>query len=157
MAVDALVVHDQFKGYLGDGAIDLAADAFAAELYLSTSTLARGVGTGLRADPTDEHLTQNGYVAGGSALASPTWTETTPGTYTFDTADEAPYDTAAGGSIIARFFMIFDDTPTTPLDPIVGFVLMDDTPADITVTDTNDLNITVHANGWFTLSGAETG
>lgn len=157
MAVDALVVHDQFKGYMGDGAIDLASDSFIARLFLSTSDLSRGVGTGLAANPTNEHANANGYTTGGFALASPTWTETSAGTYTFDTADEAPYATASGGSIVARYWCMIDDTPTTPLDPIVGFVLMDDSPADITVTDTNDLNITVAATGWFTLSGAETG
>jgi hypothetical protein len=157
MAADSMVVYDDFKNYLGDGTIDMDGDVFYDSLYLSTSNCGtRGVGTGLKADLTNEHATANGYVQGGQVCASPTYTEPVAGTWMFDHADFAPYDTASGGSIVARFMVTWDDTPTSPADPLVGFVLMDNSPADITVTDTNDLNYTIHASGIWRLSGAET-
>lgn len=157
MAADAMVVYDDFKIYLGDGSIDMDADVFKQGLYLSTSNAGtRGLTTGVKADLTNEHAGANGYTQGGQTLASVTWTEPVAGTAMFDCADFAPYDTAAGGSIVARFMVTYDDTPASPLDPLVGFVLMDNAPADITVTNTNDLNYTIHASGIWRLSGAET-
>ena len=80
MAADAMVVYDDFKIYLGDGTIDMDADAFRKLLYLSTSNAGtRGLTTGVKADLTNEHATANGYVQGGQALASVTWTEPVAG------------------------------------------------------------------------------
>lgn len=157
MAADAMVVYDDFKIYLGSGSIDMDADTFKQGLYLSTSNAGtRGLATGVKADLTNEHAAANGYTQGGQTLASVTWTEAAAGTARFDAADFAPYESAVGGSIVARFMVTYDDTPTSPLDPLVGFVLMDNAPADIIVTDTNDLNYTFAATGIFELSGAET-
>ena len=157
MAADAMVVYDDFKIYLGDGTVDMDGDTFKQGLYLSTSNAGtRGLATGVKADLTNEHAAANGYTQGGQTLASVTWTEPVAGTAQFDAADFAPYDTAASGSIIARFMVTLDDTPSSPLDPLVGFVLMDNAPADVTVTDTNDLNYTFAANGIWRLAGAET-
>ena len=157
MAADAMVVYDDFKIYLGDGTVDMDGDTFKQGLYLSTSNAGtRGLATGVKADLTNEHAGANGYTQGGQTLASVTWTEPTPGTAQFDAADFAPYDSAVGGSIIARFMVTYDDTPVSPAKPLVGFVLMDNSPADVTVTDTNDLNYTFAANGIWRLAGAET-
>ncbi len=157
MAADAMVVYDDFKNYVADGTVDMDGDTFKMGLYLSTSNAGtRGVGTGIKADLTNEHAAANGYTAGGQTLASVTYTEPVAGTWMFDCADFAPYDSASGGSIIARFSVTYDDTPSSPADPLVGFVLMDNSPADITVTDTNDLNYTINASGIWRLSGAET-
>ena len=157
MPADSMVVYDDFKNYLGDGTVDMDGDAFRLLLFLSTSNCGtRGVGTGLLADLTNEHAGANGYTANGIAIVSPTFTEPAAGTWMFDAADFAPGWTASGGSIVARFAVTYDDTPTSPANPLVGFVLMDNSPADITVTDTNDLNYTYHASGIWRLSGAET-
>ncbi|KKM85934.1 hypothetical protein LCGC14_1283990 [marine sediment metagenome] len=157
MASDAMVAYDNFKGYMGDGTIDMDGDAFRSGLYLSASNAGtRGVGTGLLADLTSEHANANGYLTGGIAIVSPTYTEPVAGTWMFDFADFAPAWSASGGSIVARWGVYWDDTPTAPADPLIGFVLMDDTPADITVTTGNDLNWTLNASGVYRLSGAET-
>lgn len=157
MASDGMVAYDDFKNYMADGTMDMDGDAFRLGLYLSTSNAGtRGVGTGLKADLTNEHATANGYTALGIALVSPTYTEPVAGTWMFDFADFAPAWSASGGSIVARFGVYWDDTPTSPADPLLGFVLMDNAPADITVTTGNDLNWTVNASGVYRLSGAET-
>lgn len=65
---------------------------------------------------------------------------------TFDTADAAY--TASGGSITARFAYLVDTT-TTP-DEVVAHTLLDNSPADVTVTDTNTLTVQINVSGVFT-------
>ena len=147
MAADAWVLHDKIKLYLGDGTIDMDADAFKMALALSTSNIATTSVNGY-ATVTNEHANGNGYTTGGEAVASPTWTEST-GTVTFDCADQVW--TASGGSIVARYAFIYDDTVTTPVaDPVVCHTLMDNAPADVTVTTGNTLTVTINATGVFT-------
>lgn len=70
------------------------------------------------------------------------------GTYTFDASDVV--FTATGGSLVARYAFIYNDTPTG--DPLVAYVLLDTTPADITVTDGNTLTLVWNASGIFTVA-----
>ena len=149
MAADAWVMHDKFKEYMGDGTVDLDADAFKMALFLSTSNIAT---TSINAlsTATNQHANANGYTTGGDAVASPTWVEAA-GTVTFDAANQVW--TASGGSIVARFAAIYDDTVTTPVaDPIMCHSLLDNTPADVTATATNTLTIAINASGVFTSS-----
>jgi len=149
MAADAWVIHDKFKEYLGDGTIDMDGDAFKMALFLSTSNIATTSIDGLAA-ATNQVANGLGYTTGGEAVVSPTWVEAA-GTVTFDCVDQVW--TAAGGSIVARFAGIYDDTVTTPVaDPIVCHSLLDNTPADVTATDTNTLTIAINASGVFTIS-----
>ena len=147
MAADAWVLHDKFKEYMGDATVDLDADSFKMALFLSTSNIAT---TSINAlsTVTNEHANANGYTTGGEAVVSPTWSESS-GTVTFDAANQVW--TASGGSIIARFAGIYDDTVTTPVaDPVMCHSLLDNAPADVTATDTNTLTIAVNASGVFT-------
>ena len=147
MAADAWVLHDKFKLYLGDGTADMDADAFKMALALSTSNIATTSVNAL-STVTNEHANGNGYLTGGAAVSTPTWTESS-GTITFDCADQVW--TASGGSIVARFAFIYDDTITTPVaDPVVCHSLLDNSPADVTATDGNTLTITINASGVFT-------
>ena len=149
MAADAFVIHDKTKEYMGDGTIDLDADSFKAILCLSTSNIATTSIDGYAA-VTNEHANGNGYTTGGVAVTSPTWVESS-GTVTFDCADLIW--TASGGSIVARFGAVYDDTVTTPVaDPLIAHTLMDNTPADVTATDGNTFTIGIHANGVFASS-----
>jgi hypothetical protein len=78
----------------------------------------------------------NGYAR--QTLANQTWVRST-NTVTFN-ADDVVY-TASGGSIVARYFVLFDDTPTSPLDPLICYGLLDQTPLDVTATDGNTLTV----------------
>jgi hypothetical protein len=150
MAADAWKIYNKFKEYMADGLIDLDGDTFKMALFLSTSNCATLTWDDY-ADLSNEHANANGYTTGGETLASVTWTESA-GTVTFDFADEVW--TASGGSIICRFAVVYDDTPTTPVaDPLVGYSLLDNTPADVTVNDGNTLTVQINANGMFQLSG----
>jgi hypothetical protein len=149
MAADAWVMHDKFKEYMGDGTVDLDADAFKMALFLSTSNIAT---TSINAlsTATNEIANANGYTTGGETAGLPTWVESA-GTVTFDTANVVW--TATGGSITARFAAIYDDTVTIPVaDPIMCHSLLDNTPADVTATDTNTLTVAINASGVFTSS-----
>ena len=149
MAADAWVVHDKAKEYMGDGTIDLDGDSFKAILCLSTSNIATTSVDGYAA-VTNEVATNFGYTQGTKAVDSPTWVESS-GTVTFDCADLVW--TASGGSITARFAGIYDDTVTTPVaDPVLCHSLLDNTPADVTATDTNTFTITINASGVFAVS-----
>lgn len=108
----------EFKKYLGDGTIDLDTHTFKAMLTNSAPTA--GTNT-VKADIT-EISAGNGYTAGGVTLSSVTWSETGAGTgvWRFDCADIAW--TASGGAIAAhQYLVIYDDTPTSPADPLVGY------------------------------------
>ncbi|KKN73409.1 hypothetical protein LCGC14_0401120 [marine sediment metagenome] len=149
MAADVWDFYNEFTELIGDGTIDLDADTFNLGLYLSTSNAATLTLSG-RAAVTNQHASANGYTQPGSALDSPTWVRS-GGTTTFDSADEV--FTASGGSIVCRFAVIDDDTVASPVvDPLVCFSLLDNTPADVTATDTNTLTIAMHGSGIFTLA-----
>ena len=149
MAADAWKKYNRFPELLGNKIIDLDVDTIKCALYLSTSNAATVSNEG-KASLTNEHANANGYLTGGVTL-TPAWSFSS-GTSTFDVSD-AQW-TAAGGSITARFAVIWDDTPTTPVaDPLICYSLLDNTPADVTATDGNLLTIQINASGVFTVTG----
>jgi hypothetical protein len=150
MAADAWLIYNKFKEYQGDNTIDLDGDTFKLQLHTSTHTPA--LTDSVKADLDNEVANGAGYTTGGVTLGSVTWTESS-GTVTFDFAD--PSWTASGGPIVARYGIALDDTPTSPADPLVGYSLLDNAPADVTVTDGNTLTLEINASGMFTLSGGD--
>lgn len=151
MAADAWKRYNKFPEYLGDGTMDMDNDSFYCALFLSTSNCAT-LTWDQYTDLTNEHANANGYTTGGDALTSVAWTEAA-GTVTFDFAD--PTWTAAGGSITARFAVVWDTTPVAPADPLVGYSLLDNAPADVTVTDGNTLTLNINASGMLDISGGQ--
>ena len=145
MAAGAWNVYDKFPLYMGDGTIDMDGDTFHVALFLSTSNAATLTNDEL-GDLTNE-VSGSGYARDTSNTIS--WSESS-GVITFDITTDPQY-TASGGSITARFGVIFDDTPSSPADPLVAECLLDSTPADVTVTDGNTLTIQIAAAGVFTL------
>ena len=146
MTANAWSVYDTFKERLGDGGHDLDTDTFNVALFLSTSNCAT-LTHDVLGDLDNQHAQANGYLTGGQALDNVAWTESS-GTITFDSDNEV--FTASGGSIVARFAVIYNTTG----DLLVAFSLLDNTPADVTATDGNTLTIVMHATGIFTLATA---
>ena len=138
--------YQSFREYLGDGTIDLDTHTFKVLLTSSSYTPNAATHT-VKADVTNELSTANGYTAGGATLGSVTWSRS-GGTVTFDAADTQW--TASGGSITARYAVIYDDTAAS--DELVCYILLDTTPADVTATAGNTFTLSWNASGIFTLS-----
>lgn len=148
-------VYERAKKNILTGLIDLDTDAFRINLYLSTSnadTLTDATINDM-GDITDEVATNFGYTRGAKEVTlAVTQADDTM------TVDETtnPVWTASGGSIVARFAVIYkyvDGTAgnNTPL----AVCLLDTEPANVTATTGNTLTITMNAGGIFTLAGAD--
>ncbi len=140
-------VYDKFKRNLQDGNIDVDGDTFI--MGLSTSTYSPNKATHTVLGDITNEVSGNGYVR--QTLASVTLTEPSAGTWRFD-SDDAVFS-ASGGSIIARFYWIFDDTASSPADPLFCYGELDVTPLDVTTTDSNTLTLQVNTSGYYELSG----
>lgn len=70
------------------------------------------------------------------------------GTTKFDAGDFII--TASGGALATfRYIYVYDDTPTSPADPLVAVW---DYGSGITLADTQTATVTFHANGMFTVT-----
>jgi hypothetical protein len=96
-------------------------------LFLSTSNCnTLSVGTGVYGDLTNEHANGNGYTTGGQAFTGETWTKS-GSVATFD-CDNVVW-TASGGSIVARFAVIYcNATVNSIVKPLLCVCLLDTTP-----------------------------
>lgn len=119
----------------------LDADSFKIALFLSTSNI--GAASTTYAGLTNEHANANGYTTGGNAV---TLSRTGTTTVTFDTTDPAAW-TASGGSIVARYAVLYEVGGL-----VVCYCLLDSTPADVTATSGNTLTVVINASGVFTLA-----
>jgi hypothetical protein len=131
MAAGAWTLTTAAKTNLTTGTY-LDADTYKVALFLSTSNLSTASTT--YAALTNEHANANGYTTGGNAV---TLSRTGTTTVTFDTTDPAVW-TASGGSIIARYAVLYEVTGN-----VLAYFLLDSTPADVTVTTGNTLTITI--------------
>ena len=124
-----------------DGTFDINSDSWKQALFLSTSNI--GAASTTYAGVTNEHANANGYVTGGVAV---TLTLAGTTTVTVDISTD-PVWTAAGGSITARFDVLYEVAGN-----VLCYCLLDSTPADVTATDGNTLTVATHASGVFTLA-----
>jgi hypothetical protein len=124
-----------------NGTFDIDTDSFKCALFLSTSNI--GAASTTYAGVTGEHANANGYTTGGIAVVL-TLAGTT--TVTVDIATD-PVWTASGGSITARFAVIYEVA-----GDVLAYCLLDATPADVTATTGNPLTVAASASGVFTLA-----
>ena len=151
MTANAWQVFDILYDILGGELHDLdATDVIKMGLILSTWTpaLTTDVSYSVIAG-SYEHAALYGYTAGGDAVAA-TWDAAT-NTLTFDVANNVW--TAAGGSILARYALLYNSSAGGTND-LIAYCLMDNSPADVEATDGNTLTVTVHASGVFTIAQA---
>lgn len=142
-----VIVFDSYKRDVQNGTIDVDTDVWIMGLTTSTWVPVKATHEVL-ADVTNE-VVGNGYAR--QTLTAVTLTEPVAGTWQFDSADAV--FTASGGSIVARYYFLFDDTPAAPLDPLFCYGALDITPADVTTTDGNTLTVQVNASGYYRLAG----
>jgi hypothetical protein len=151
MAAGNWIVYDSAKVYMADGTMDMNSNTFKVMLCKNAYSPLRSSHT-IKSQVTDEVDAVNGYTAGGVALTSVTYTQSA-GVATWDCAD--PTWTASGGSIAqARIAVIYNDTVSSPVKPLVCYCIMDTT--DVTATVGQILTIQMSASGILTLSGATT-
>lgn len=142
-----LITYDSWKREMQNKNVEIDADVFICGL--STSSYVPDIAAHeVLADITDE-VSGSGYAR--QTLVSVTHTEPAGGTWRFDSAD--PVFTATGGSIVARYWWIYNDSSATPLDILAFYGELDDTPLDVTTTDGNTLTMQVNASGYTELSG----
>jgi hypothetical protein len=140
MAAGQWTFTSEGRTRLLDGTLRIGVDTFKMALFLSTSNI--GAASTTYAALTNEHANGNGYTTGGQAV-----TLSLSGTTTV-TADSTDVTwTASGGSIVARFAVIYEVSGNVLL-----YCLLDSTPADVTVTTGNNLPIVINASGLFTLA-----
>lgn len=153
MAASAWRAYREFKTALGLKLINLETDTIKCALFLSTSNCGDvALATAQYATLTAQHANQGapGYVTGGQTAA--TTCTGSGGTTTFDVTDN-PVWTATGGSITARFAVLYSDTAINK--DLIAYCLLDATPADVTATVSNTFTITIHTSGALTIAGAE--
>lgn len=154
MAAGKWKTYEFANEYLADGSHDLDDTTnWKIALFLSTSNCdTLSVGTGVYGDLTNEVANGLGYLTGGLAITGVTWNKS-GNVVTFD-MDNSTW-TAAGGSIVARFAVIYRNaTVNAIVKPLLCVCLLDTTPANVTATDGNTLTIAINASGVFTLTGA---
>lgn len=149
MAADAWKVYDSFKEKMADGTLDLDTDSFKVALWTSTNPpLQTDDSYTTEAAAGGEVANGFGYTTGGVAVTGVTWADAS-GTVTFDM--DNPSWTASGGNIVARYAILYDDTDA--VKSLVAMSLLDNSPADVTTTDGNTLELQIAATGVFTVSG----
>lgn len=124
-----------------NGAQPLSSGTFKCALFASTSNISTSSTT--YAGLTNELSTANGYTSGGITVTF-TLVGTSSVTASFTTK---PVWTASGGSITARFAVVYKAS-----GDVIAFCLLDATPADVTVTSGNTLTVSDASSPFLTLA-----
>lgn len=142
----AVVVHipDAFKEYVADGTIDLddaSAGAFKCALLTSSYAAVNLAHDTFSDVSANEHgTTDTGYTAGGAALTTVSWSQTS-GTAKFN-ADDVSWVAGSAG-ITARWGVVYYTNGGNGItNPIVCFVDFDDTPGTRSAASGGTLKIT---------------
>jgi len=141
MAAGSWTFTNGARQKLLDGTFDIDTDTWKMALFLTTSNI--GAASTTYAGLTNEHANGNGYTTGGAAI---TLTLSGTTTVTVDISTD-PVWTASGGSISARFAVIYEVGGN-----VLCYALLDSTPADVTATTGNTLTVAANASGVFTLA-----
>lgn len=130
MAAGTWTLTNTGRTNLLNGTFDIDSDTYKCALFLSTSNI--GASSTTYAGLTNEVANANGYTTGGIGVTL-NLAGTTSVTAVFATN---PVWTASGGSIAARFAVIYEVSGN-----VLAYVLLDSTPADVTATTGNTLTI----------------
>lgn len=141
MAASAWIFTNSGRTNLLNGTFTIGSDVWKMALFLSTSDI--GAASTAYALLTGEHANANGYTTGGISISLTLSGTTVVATH----IPTNPVWTASGGSIIARFAVIYE-----VLGNVLCYCLLDATPADVAATSGNTLTVVENVNGLFTLS-----
>ncbi len=141
MAAGAWVATNGARTDILSAVVNFETGTFKTALYLSTSDLSTSSTT--YAGVSNQHAQANGYITGGAATAL-SLTGTTTVKVDIDTD---PIWTANGGSIVAKWAAIYEDSGN-----VLCYCLLESGGANVEATDGNTLTIAAHTDGIFTLS-----
>ncbi len=134
-----IVWQDQFLEGLGNGVFNLSSDTLIL-ILLDTGHVPDVVNDGILSDVVADESSNYSRVT----LTNVTWVlASNEMTLNFDDPSVA----ASGGDTIAKYFYIFDDTPTSPVDPLICHGLMDNTTASVTISDGASRTMGIPASG----------
>lgn len=125
-----------------NGQFDLDSDSVKCALVTSASNISATSTTW--AGVTSEVAAGNGYTAGGVTVSPLALAGTTSVTVKFGSN---PTWTASGGSITARFAVVYEVS-----GDVICYCLLDSTPANVTITSGNSLTIDATTNPIFSLN-----
>lgn len=128
-----------FVGDLGDKVHDLDADTI--KVYLTNATPSASADS-VKADLTEFSQSGDGYTAGG-ADATAVWSEAS-GTGTMTGTNIVWTATADWTGNPHRYAVLYNDTPTSPADPLIGW--WEYPGGSITLLDTETFTITFGAS-----------
>lgn len=149
MAAGPFVVFSEHVRDVSERVVNLGSDTFKCALISSSWTPNQSTDASYTTISTYEISNGNGYTTGGATLTGVTVSDQSTGTK-FDCNDIT--FTASGGSIVARYALIYDDT--TAGKRVVAYVLLDTAPANVTLTSGNTMTITIPAAGIYVASPA---
>ena len=136
--------YNKGKGKIVGGTINL--DTPDVRILLTTSSYTPSATThDYVNDITNEVAGGTGYAR--FALVSEAKSEPTAGTWMFDSDD--PAWVASGGSIVARYWVMYNYNASDASAELIAYGLLDATNTDVTTTTGNTLSIIVPATGWF--------
>ena len=150
MAAGAWVLFDSFKEKMADGSVDLDNVTAAAFMALLATTSYTPDTTDVFVDdivPATVEVTGAGYAR--EALTNVVW-ENTAGTIKWDVDDIA--FAAAGGSITAKYVLLYYAVATDADHILIGYVDMDTSGGSIITNDGNTYVLQISSSGVFTLS-----
>lgn len=134
------VVFNNAQKHLDDD-VDWASDTIKVSLH-SSSWTPDVANDEYFDDVTNELSTANGYTAGGATLGTKSVVVT--GTATQYRAAATTWTAGSGETLTARYAIVRKDSGSAATSPLLCYVLLDNTPADVSATNA-DFTITWHA------------
>ena len=141
MAATAWTLHDLTIERIGDNTVDLDNHTFRMALFRANSNAATQSVNNF-SQLTNQTANGNGYTSGGQNLAGVTWSSSS-GVATFDSNDVTW--NASGGSIIAQFAVIYNDTDTNKT--VIAHSTLD--PNELNITSGNFITVQMNSAGIF--------
>jgi hypothetical protein len=145
MAANPWKKYNSFPFRMAGKHIDFSGDTFKMALFTSAGNASNPTQT-TYGSLTGELPTANGYTVGGVTLTGVSLTQATA-TVTWATGNATW--TASGGSLVFRYAVIYDSTT----GDVICWALLDNTPADITVTSGNSFTVQINTLGVYTITG----
>jgi len=144
-------VFDDFKEQVGLGKHVLGTDTCKMLLISSTAASPSLSADDVLADLAGEVATATGYAR--ATLTSATWTQS-GSTTTLDFADATFTANSTGGGFNCKYAVIYNDTQTSPADPLIAYSNLDNSTGIVSISAGNTL--TVNVTNVFKVTGATT-